>query len=106
MKNNKDMKDQCKELMFYHVVFIMEDGHKLDGIIESVNENEVTVLISEFITEKDMKNNSQSKRQYGYPNMYRRYRRGVIPLVALATLGLLPYPYYPPPYYLPYYPYY
>lgn len=103
---NQSMQDQCRNLMHYHVVFIMADGCKLDGIIESVNENEVTVLIGEFITEEDLENNLKSKRQYGYPTRYRRYGRRVIPLIALASLGLLPYPYYPPPYYPPYYPYY
>lgn len=97
-----NIKDQCNKYMFYHVVLTMADGSKVDGIIEDMDDDGITILVGEDVIEKEGENRS-NKRQYGYPRRYRRFRRREYPFDALVGLSLLLYPYIAPPY--PYYPY-
>lgn len=109
-KNNKNrnvqnLHDECKRLMNYHTIFTTKDGKVFDGIIESVEGDQVTILVGEDVMEEAIENQSQ-QRQYGTPIKFRRFRRRRFPLASLIALSLLPYPYYAPPYpYYPYYPY-
>ncbi|WP_407269658.1 hypothetical protein [Radiobacillus sp. PE A8.2] len=107
--DTRNLHDQCKKMMYYHVTITMHDGNTLDGIIENVERDNVTVLVGEDVME-----NNEDMRYGGYGfggprRRYRRFRRRQFPLAGLTTLALLPYlaqpyPYYPSPY--PYYPYY
>ncbi|KHF40548.1 hypothetical protein [Halalkalibacter okhensis] len=106
------MYDQCQQYMNYHVTLSMKDGQHVDGIIQSVGNDGVHVLVGEDVMDRD----DQDERYfagggYGYPGRrYRRFRPQFFPLASLAALALLPYAYpypYPYPPYPPYpYPYY
>ena len=108
--NTQNLYNQCKKMMYYHVMLQMQDGSEVDGIIESVEPDQVNVLVGEDVmvggNGPGMEYDAQ--RQYGNPMRYRRFRRRNFPLATLLALSLLPYPYYAPPhpYPLPYpYPY-
>ncbi|WP_296648304.1 hypothetical protein, partial [Romboutsia sp. 13368] len=103
-RNNRNMQnihDECKRLMNYHTVFTMKDGTTFDGIIESVEQDRVIILVGEDVMDQEGENQYNQQRQYGSPRRYRRFRRRAFPLATLIALSLLPYPYYAPPY--PYY---
>lgn len=99
--NTRNMYDKCKDLMFYHVVLVMEDGKKYDGIIEDLNDCEITVLVGENIMPEECQN---SYSRQPNPMMYRRFRRRVFPLAGLVGLSLLAYPYFAG-YYPPFFPF-
>ena len=93
--NNRDVRclhDMCERYMNYHVFFTMKDGSKFDGIIESVDENYVIVLVGEDIVDYGCENESYEQRQFVGPRRFRRFRRRVFPLSSLATLILLTFP--------------
>ncbi|WP_431803316.1 small nuclear ribonucleoprotein [Halobacillus andaensis] len=113
----RNLHDQCKKYRYYHVTLSMKDGSSLDGIIEDVGMDRVTVLAGEDVMEQESENegyNRQFYDGYGRPRRrFRRFRRRDFPFASLAALALLPYitpypypyyPYYPQPYYP--YPYY
>nr|WP_245301636.1 small nuclear ribonucleoprotein [Virgibacillus natechei] len=105
------MYDECRKHMNYHVVLTMTDGSTIDGIIENVDMDSITVLAGEDVMEREIENESDIRQYYGGfgrpRRRFRRFRRRNFPLATLAALALLPYiapspyPYYPYPY--PYY---
>ncbi|WP_096153976.1 MULTISPECIES: hypothetical protein [Bacillus] len=105
--NLRNIHDECKKYMSYHVTITMVDGSALDGIIENVDMDNVTVLAGEDVMEKESEYETDSRQYYGSygrpRRRYRRYRRQRFPLASLAALALLPY-ILPQPY--PYHPYY
>lgn len=93
--NNKDsqyLHDMCKRYMNYHTFFTMKDGSTFDGIIESVDKDYVIVLVGEDVIDQGCGNEFDEQRQFGHPRRFRRFRRRVFPLSALATLLLLSFP--------------
>jgi small nuclear ribonucleoprotein (snRNP)-like protein len=111
MDTTRNMHDHCVKLMYHHVVITMNDGKTYDGIIESVDGNNMSVLVGEDVPEQA--DNGENNRQfdlyggyndygYGRPRRrFRRYRRRRFPFPYVVAVSLLPYlsPY-------PYYPYY
>ncbi|MGP7817106.1 hypothetical protein [Niallia sp. 01092] len=101
----RSLYDQYNQHTGYHVMVTLQDGQTVDGIIENVDNNGVSMLVGEDVHEET----DQPDRQYGggapYRRRFRRFRRRFFPLAALTALALFPY-YYPPyPYPYPYYPY-
>jgi hypothetical protein len=100
---------KCTKFMYHHVMLTMKNGRSLDGIVEDVGLDSVTVLVGEDASEPEsVREEDRQYYGYGYGHprwRFRRFRRLVLPLAAIAALSLLPYvsPY---PYYPPYYPYY
>lgn len=103
---DQKMYDDCMAMMNYHALLRMQDGREIDGIIESVDPDNVNVLMGEDVIMRDDDDNRQT---FNNPRRYRRFRRERFPLSSLLALSLLPYPYYAPPYPYaapyPYYPY-
>ncbi|WP_235848393.1 hypothetical protein [Litchfieldia alkalitelluris] len=104
------MKNLCKSYMNYHVIGQLSDGSQFEGIIDSMDEDSVTMLVPEEVEEQQMTRygyNGYDDDDYYPPRRrrYRRYRRSRYPYANL--LGLLLYPYFAPAYppYSPY-PYY
>ena len=101
------VEDQCKKYLFFHIVLTMTDGNKVDGIIENVDTDGVTMLVGEEVMEEENEDQSNEQRQYhsyGRPRRrFRHFRRRRFPIGNLAALALLPY--IAPPLYS-YYPYY
>ena len=103
--NVQNLYNQCRKMMDYHVILRMQDGSEVDGIIESVDPDNVNVLVGEDVmvggNGPGMEYNAQ--RQFGNPVRYRRFRRRNFPLRTILALSLLPYPYYVPPF--PFFPF-
>lgn len=102
--------NDCKKYLNYHAILTMNDGSKLDGIIEDVDTNRVVVLVGEDIMEQEQDSQPEYQRQpftQGRPRRrFRRFRRRAFPFNTLAAIALLQYPYIMPPYpYAPYYGY-
>lgn len=108
----KTLRDECKKCLYYHTILTMTDGSTFDGIIENVDDDNITVMVGEDVMEGESNNphyyyeTYEDQRDYRRPRRrFRRFRRRSYPLAALATLGLLPYvaplsyPYYPYPYF-------
>ncbi|UOQ91592.1 hypothetical protein MUO14_13595 [Halobacillus shinanisalinarum] len=105
--HEKPTYSKCEKYKYYHVLITLSDGASIDGIIVNVNDDGITVLVSEDVMVDDNGNEVESRQfnDYGYGygrRRGRRFRRLAFPLAALASLAL--YPYYRP--YSPYYPYY
>ncbi|GGC76067.1 hypothetical protein GCM10007216_03280 [Thalassobacillus devorans] len=108
-EDTRNMHDESKRHMNYHVVLTTKDGSSFDGIIVDVGRDSVSVLVGEDVMERE--DDENNRQFYGgfYPprRRFRRFRRRRFPLATLATLALLPYiapypypyPYYPYPYY-------
>lgn len=107
-RDSQSLHDECKDHMYYHVILTMTDGSIVDGIIENVDVEHITMLVGEDVMEQEDKNQSIQQRQYnpyGRPRRrHRRFRRRRFPLADLAKLFIIPYPPYisPYPYYNPY----
>ncbi|MEC5424844.1 small nuclear ribonucleoprotein [Virgibacillus sp. C22-A2] len=109
----RNMYDECRKHMNYHVTLTMTDGSTFDGIIVEVDRDNFTVLAGEDVMERENENGSDSRQYYGDfgrpRRRFRRFRRRAFPFASLAALALLPYitptpyPYYPSPYPYPYY---
>jgi len=104
-RDDQSLYDECKEHVYYHVILTMRDGSIVDGIIENVDGDRVTMLVGEDVMELDDENQYAQQRQYnpyGRPRRrQRRYRRRNLSLLDLAKLLIVPYPPYISPY--PYY---
>ena len=55
-RNDINIADECKRLMNFHVMLLLKDGIKLDGIIQDINDEGVLVLVVEDV----FKNPSQN----------------------------------------------
>lgn len=114
-KGTKNSPSKYEKYLYCNVALIMSDGGIFDGIIESIEENHIIMLVGEDVIELDDNDDDyeshDEKRQYG--NMghnrrprrrSRRFRRRPFPFPNVVAVELLPYiPPYPYPYPYPYY---
>ena len=105
-----DIKALCQRYMNYHVMAQMNDGTQFDGIIESMDDDGVTMLVPEEVDEEQVRqvNEEDVTRQFDYDfddygrprrRRFRRFRRRRFPFSFFR--GIFLYPYFPP-----YYPWY
>ncbi|MGJ9459891.1 hypothetical protein [Oceanobacillus sp. CF4.6] len=110
-----DIKATCRRYMNYHVIAQMGDGSQFDGIIESMDDDGVTMLVPEEVDAEQVRQNEEGvARQFGFDfddyndyddygrprrRRFRRFRRQRFPFRLFRSL-------FPYPYYYPYYPYY
>ena len=91
----RSVNDQCKKYLYYHIILTMTDGCKMDGIIEDVDTDYITMLVGEDVMEENSENQSDEQRQYHDYNRprrrFRRFRRRRLPIHNLASIALLPY---------------
>lgn len=98
-KNIQRLHEECNRLMSFHVICKMKDGSSFDGIIESVDPDRVNVLVGEDVMDPEFEN---QYRQFGSQRRFRRFRRRTFPLAGIATLSLLQYPFFGPPFFFPF----
>ena len=55
-RNDINIADECKRLMNFHVILLLKDGIRFDGIIQDINDEGVLVLVGEDV----FKNPSQN----------------------------------------------
>ena len=90
-RNDINIADECKRLRSFHVILLLKDGIKLDGIIQDINDEGVLVLVVEDVF-KNPSQNTPNRQNY----MYRIYKPRFFPFAALATTYIMPYSYYTP----------
>jgi hypothetical protein len=92
--DTRDVQGTCRRLMNYHIIARMADGSQMEGIIEDVDDDGVTMLVPEVV-------DGEEDRQFGYGGFggygrrrYRRFRRRRFPFFAFAFPFFIPFPYY------------
>ncbi|SEQ49009.1 hypothetical protein SAMN05216232_2595 [Virgibacillus subterraneus] len=93
------IKGLCKQYMSYHVIGQLSDGSQVDGIIDSMDEEGVTMLVPEEVDEEQMNRQFDYGYDYNYGRprrRFRRFRRQRFPFRFFRSL--FRYPYYYPPY--------
>lgn len=103
-ENTRDIMSTCRRYMDYHVIGQTREGYGIDGILEGMDQDGVTMLVAEEVDDSP-----DDSRQfggyggyggYGGRRRFRRYRRRRFPYTVFV------YPFFVPfPYYYPYYPY-
>ena len=96
MQNPQNLQEECRKYASYHVILKMLDGSTVDGIIESVDNDRIIILVGEDVMEQENANQGENQRQpfgYGPRRRFRRFRRRGFPVNTLAALTLLQYPY-------------
>lgn len=108
--DNRDLKGTCSKYMNFYVIAHMKDGSQMEGIIEDMDDENVTMLVPEEVEEQDMGVDRQYGGYGGYGGYdrprrrFRRFRRRRFPFIAFTFPFIYPYPYYNPyPYPYPYY---
>ncbi len=83
--------------MNYHVIGHMNDGTQMNGILEDMDDEGVTMLVSE-----DVDDDSEDMRYGGYGGYgrrrFRRFRRRRFPFRVFVFPFIVPFPYYYPYY--------
>ena len=93
-RNDINIADECKRLRSFHVILLLKDGIRFDGIIQDMNDEGVLVLVGEDVFKNPSQNPSNRQNQPNY--MYRRYKPRFFPFAALAATYIMPYSYYTP----------
>ena len=101
----QELYDECNSLMGNHITIVMKDGSTLDGMIEKVDANGITMLVGEDVMddEEDMDqsmNQSNVQRQFGKGRRmrrHRRFRRRGFPFNSIKRVFpiIYPYPFFP-----------
>ncbi|WP_234978361.1 hypothetical protein [Bacillus tuaregi] len=95
MQNNQDMKDLCMKYMNYHVITQMSDGTQMEGILENVDDDGVTMLVPEDVEAEDDRFYGGYGGFGGYGRRrFRRFRRRRFPFFAFGFPFIFPFPYY------------
>ncbi|MCQ6275715.1 hypothetical protein JMM81_12175 [Bacillus sp. V3B] len=89
----RNVKSICMQYMNFHIIAQMNDGSQMEGIIDDVDDEGVTMLVPEDIEE--------DTRQFGYGGYggygrrrFRRYRRRRFPFFLFGFPFFYPYPFY------------
>ncbi|CAH1216219.1 hypothetical protein PAECIP111891_04406 [Paenibacillus allorhizoplanae] len=96
-----DVKAHCNKYMNYHVIAHMKDGSQIEGIIDGMDNEGVTMLVPEEVGGEGRETDPY-RQPFGYG--YRRFRRQHFPFLLFGFPFFRPFPYYRPFY--PYYPWY
>jgi len=99
----RNVKSACQKFMNYHVLGQMADGTQVEGIIEDMDNENVTMLVPEMV--EDEAQESLESRVYGdfgyygggYGGGRRRYRRFLrrrFPYTVFVYPFIVPFPYY------------
>lgn len=87
----QDIMSICQKYMNYHVIGQLSDGSMVEGIVDGMDDNSVTMLVPEDVYEGD--------RIYGGYGGYgrrrfRRFRRRRFPFSIFIFPFFIPFPYY------------
>ena len=90
----RDAKSQCQKYMNYHVIAQLKDGSQIEGIIEDMDNEGVTMMVPEEVE-------ADESRNYGYSGYggygrrrFRRYRRRRFPFSVFVFPFIIPFPFY------------
>jgi len=89
----RNIMDTCQRYMNYHVVGQMSDGTQMNGILQDMDDEGVTMLVPE-----DIDDDSDDMRFGGYGGYgrrrFRRFRRRRFPYNVFIFPFFFPFPYY------------
>ena len=106
--NVHDVQHHCRHHMHVHVIVHTHDGHHFDGIIESMDDQGVIILVPEDMETEGMVQPQPQPRQFGFGGrrVFRRYLPRRFPFSFFAPPFFTPFPYfYPPTPFNPFFPY-
>lgn len=97
--NMRDLQSKYKKYLYYNVTLIMSDGSIVDGMIENVEQDRITMLVGEDVMNLDDDEDTYDEnRQHGNVGFnrrprgrFRRFRRRFFPFANVVALQLLPY---------------
>lgn len=94
----RNAKKQCKKYMNYHVIAQMKDGSQMEGIIEDMDDEGVTMMVPEDVEANETRTFGGFGGYGGYGGYgrrrYRRYLRRHFPFYAFAFPFIIPFPFY------------
>lgn len=91
----RDVQNACQKYMNYHVIGQMADGTQVEGIIEDMDDEGVTMLVPEIVEEDtDDDRIYGGYGGYGGRRRFRRFRRRRFPFFSFVFPFIFPYPYY------------
>jgi hypothetical protein len=95
----RNVQNTCQKFMNYHVIGQMSDGSQVEGIIEDMDDDGVTMLVPEMVEE-----DAEDTRiyggfggfggGYGPRRRFRRYRRQRYPYNVFVFPFFFPFPFY------------
>jgi hypothetical protein len=91
-----DVKSKCRQYKMYYVIAHKRDGSHFYGIIDDVDDEGVTMLIPEEVTD-DYDRQFGGFGGYG-PRRFRRFRRQRFPFNFFLFPFFSPFPFYSPYY--------
>jgi hypothetical protein len=98
---SRDIKNICHRYQDFYVVGQMADGTQMEGIIQDIDEDEVTMLVPETVDEDGMADHRVFVGVGGFPGYggfgrrrFRRFRRRRFPFYAFTFPYFVPYPFY------------
>lgn len=99
MQHGHDIKDICHRLRNYYVIGQMSDGSQMQGIIEDMDDDGITMLVPEDVDDFEM-----DDRQFVYGGFggyggygrrrFRRFRRRRFPFSFFVFPFFFPFPFY------------
>lgn len=99
----RNVKTACQKFMNYHVIGQMGDGSQVEGIIEDMDNDHVTMLVPEMVDD-DMSESPESRvyGDFGYfgggygggRRRFRRFRRRRFPYSVFVFPYIVPFPYF------------
>lgn len=109
----EDLHDECKKCISYYSIIILSNGARVEGIVETVDDDNVSMLVAEEVVEGDYEDEMMNRqknmgdRQQG---RFRRFRRRNFPIRNVDRARPLRFPFIVPlypvyPYPYPFYPY-
>lgn len=104
-RDNESLYNECKKCISYYSVIVLSNGARLEGIIEEVINDSVSILVAEDVMESEYENEMNRQQYMGYrqPGRFMRFNRRRFPMNNINSARVLRFPYTIPPY--PVYPY-
>lgn len=100
----RDAKSACQKFMNYYVIGQMADGSQVEGIVEDMDDEGITMMVPETVEPEEV---GESRQFGGYGSFggyggyggygrrrFRRFRRRRFPFYAFVFPFIFPYPYY------------
>ncbi|MCC3356989.1 hypothetical protein [Bacillus sp. REN16] len=101
MSQGHDIKHTCHNLKNYYVIGQMHDGSQMEGIIEDMDDEGVTMLVPEEVEEAEMGPERQFGGYAGFGGYggygrrrFRRFRRRRFPYNFFVFPFFFPFPFY------------
>ncbi|CAM2077323.1 MAG: LSM domain-containing protein [uncultured Clostridium sp.] len=115
-RDNESLYNECKKCISYYSVIVLSNGAKLEGIIEEVINDSLSILVAEEVMESEYESEMNRQQYMGYRQQgrFRRFNRRRFPMKNINSERPIRFPYiipfypvypYPYPYPYPYYPY-